>query len=114
MKILYVESQALFATEVCQQFLAGHEVKVATSLAAARQMLSAESFDLLLIDYDFEDGKGDELVQMCRVLHPDLRVIAVSSHDIGNTALVKAGATAVCGKMEFDKIQAVIESLPPK
>jgi hypothetical protein len=27
--------------------------------------------------------------------------------------VVKAGASGVCGKMEFNKIQAVIESLEP-
>ena len=45
------------------------------------------------------------------MLHPDLKIIAASSHDAGNAALVKAGASAVCGKMEFNGIQAVIEAL---
>ncbi|HWQ92718.1 MAG TPA: response regulator [Clostridia bacterium] len=114
MKILYVENHPVFANEVCHQFLAAEEVRVVPSLAAARQALAAESFDLLLIDYDLEDGKGDELVRMCRVLHPELRAIAVSAHEDGNTALVKAGAVAVCGKMELEKIQSVIASLARK
>jgi hypothetical protein len=32
----------------------------------------------------------------------------VSSHEAGNTALVTAGASAVCSKTEFDRIQEVI------
>jgi RimJ/RimL family protein N-acetyltransferase len=63
------------------------------------------------VDYDLDDGKGDELVSACRALHPDLRIIAVSAHGAGNAALVSAGAHAVCGKLDFDKIQSVIQTL---
>jgi hypothetical protein len=45
------------------------------------------------------------------VLHPNLKIIAASSHDAGNSALLKAGASVVCGTMEFDQIQHVIESI---
>ena len=113
MKILCVENHAIFAEQVCRQFLSAHEVKVVSSLATARQASADGKFDLLIADYDLDDGKGDELVRACRVLHPDLKIIAASSHDTGNAALVKAGASAVCGKMEFNGIQAVIESLTP-
>ena len=113
-RILYVENHAIFAEQVCRQFLSAHEVKVVSSLAAARKVLVGEKFDLLIADYDLDDGKGDELVRACRVLHPDLKIIAASSHDAGNAALLKAGASAVCGKMEFNGIQAVIESLTPR
>jgi len=105
MKILYVENHAIFAEQVCRQFLSAHEVKVVSSLAAARQILADEHFELLIVDYDLDDGKGDEVARACRVLHPDLKIIAASSHDTGNGALVKAGASTVCGKMEFNKIK---------
>ncbi|MGA3267309.1 MAG: response regulator [Verrucomicrobiota bacterium] len=111
MKILFVENHAIFAEQVCHQFLAGHLVRVVSNLAAAREALAAESYDLLIVDYDLDDGKGDELVRACRVLHPELKVIAASAHDAGNAALVRAGASAVCGKMEFDEIGSVIANL---
>lgn len=111
MKILYVENHAIFATQVCQQFLSAHAVRVVPTLAAARDALGAGDYDLLIVDYDLDDGKGDELVRACRILHPRLRIIAGSAHDAGNTALVKAGASAVCGKMEFHTITEVIASL---
>ena len=111
MKILYVENHAIFAQQVCREFLSAHEVKVVSSLAAARQSLAAEKYDLLIVDYDLDDGKGAELVRMCQALHPNVRIIAASSHDAGNAALMKAGASAVCGKMEFDSIGRVIRSL---
>ena len=111
MNILYIENHAIFAAEVCQQFLSSHAVEVVPSLAAARQSLASKHYDFLLVDYDLDDGKGDELVRAARGLYPHLRIIAVSAHDAGNAALLKAGASAVCGKMEFNKIQSVIESL---
>lgn len=109
MKILYVENHAIFAQQVCQQFLSTHKVEVVSSVSAARQKLAAEEYCLLIVDYDLDDGKGDEIVRTCRALNPEVKIIAASSHDAGNTALMKAGASAVCGKMEFDKIESIIQ-----
>jgi DNA-binding response OmpR family regulator len=113
MKILYVENHAIFAQQVCQQFLSAHEVDVVSSIAAARQNLSGKEYALLIVDYDLDGGKGDELVNGCQASHPNLRIIAASSHDAGNAALLEAGASAVCGKMEFNKIGTVIARLVP-
>jgi DNA-binding response OmpR family regulator len=110
MKILFVENHSVFAAQVSQKFLSAHLVQVVPSLAAARRALAAEPYDLLLVDYDLDDGKGDELVRMCRASDPQMCIIAVSAHDTGNTAMLKAGASAGCGKMEFDRIQTVIET----
>ena len=74
--------------------------------------MASGGFELILSDYDLDDGKGEEFVRECRATNPRLPIIAVSSHDAGNAALVRAGATAVCSKMEFDRIQMVIEGLP--
>ena len=110
MKILYVENHAIFAAQVCQQFLSAHEVRVTPNLGSARQALAAEKYDLLLVDYDLDDGKGSELVSWCRVSFPELRIIGVSAHEPGNAALMSSGAHAVCAKMDFDKIQGVIQA----
>jgi CheY-like chemotaxis protein len=107
-KILYLENHAVFAEQVTRQFLGEHCVTVVPSLAAARSALASGDFDLVLSDYDLDDGKGEEFVRECRATHPRLPIIAVSSHEGGNAALVKAGASAVCAKMEFDGIQEVI------
>jgi DNA-binding NtrC family response regulator len=109
--IVYLENHAVFAQQVTQQFLRAHRVTVVPSLAAARSALTSGSFDLVLSDYDLDDGKGETFVRECRTTHPRLPVIAVSSHEAGNAALVAAGASAVCSKMEFDRIQQVIGEL---
>jgi DNA-binding NarL/FixJ family response regulator len=110
-KILYLENHSIFAQQVISQFLKSHQVVVIPSLAAARKTLASEKFDLVLCDYDLDDGKGEEFVRECRANYPRLPIIAVSSHEAGNTALVKAGASAVCSKMEFQQIEEVIKSL---
>jgi DNA-binding response OmpR family regulator len=109
--ILYLENHAVFAEQVTRQFLAAHRVTVVPSLSAARSALASGSFDLVLSDYDLDDGKGEEFVRECRATRPGLLVIAVSAHEAGNAALLKAGASAVCSKMEFDHIQEVIGGL---
>jgi len=88
---------------------AQHSVTVAASLSAARRTLADTAFDLLLVDYDLDDGKGDELVKELQASGEVVKVIGVSSHDEGNTALLRAGAVTVCSKMEFDRIQGVID-----
>lgn len=111
MNILYLENHAVFAEQVTRQFLASHRVSVVPSLSAARSALASGTFDLVLSDYDLDDGKGEEFVRECHTSHPRLPIIAVSSHEPGNAALVRAGAAAICSKMEFDRIQQVIGSL---
>jgi CheY-like chemotaxis protein len=111
MNILFVENHAVFAAQVTRAFLGAHQVTLVPSLGEARKLLATTNFDLILSDYDLDDGKGDEIVRECRSAFPRLPIIAVSSHEAGNAALIKAGASAVCCKMEFDQIQQVITEL---
>jgi DNA-binding response OmpR family regulator len=111
MKILFVENHSVFAAQVIPLFLSDHEVTVVPGLAEGRRAVSAAEFDLLLVDYDLDDGKGEELVGEIRANHSRLPIIGVSSHEAGNRALLKAGANAVCSKMNFDQIQTVIQKL---
>lgn len=106
--ILFLENHPVFAKTVSGEFLSAHRVTVVPSLGAARSALVAGAFDLVLADYDLDDGKGDTFVRECRTKHPELPIIAVSSHEVGNAALMSAGARAVCEKMKFSDIEQVI------
>ena len=64
-----------------------------------------------LIDFDLDDGKGDDLVRWIRHSGNRSTIIGVSSHEEGNRALLNAGASGVCNKMHFDDIQTVIDAL---
>ena len=106
--ILFVENHAVFAANVVREFLSRHTVTVVPSIAAARQARVAASFDVVLIDYDLDDGKGDEFVRELRAAGDRVVIVGVSSHDEGNAALRCAGASAICSKMHFDQIESVL------
>ena len=108
MKILFVENHSIFAKQVIDCFLSVHETTVVPSIAAARINLSKNHYNVLLVDYDLDDGKGEELVRELRKRNSKIRIIGVSSHERGNTALLDAGADAICSKMNFDHIQEIL------
>lgn len=107
MNILWVENHRSFVN-AAKQFLAAHAVTVAPSLVDARVALAAHQFDAVLIDYDLDDGKGDELVRELLQFPNRPRIVATSSHDDGNRKLPDAGADAVCSKMTFTRIVEVL------
>lgn len=109
MKILFVENDARFARIAMQQFLANDEVVVVPSLKAAREQLQNSRFDVVLLDYDLDDGKGCELMPVVEKLATRPFVVATSSHETGNAALEKSGADAVCGKMHFRRLPFLLD-----
>ncbi|MHC4418061.1 MAG: response regulator [Planctomycetota bacterium] len=111
MRILFVENHAVFADVVTKHLLGEHQVNVVSRMTDAWARLCEDVFDVVLVDYDLEDGKGDELVGKIRRQSLAIKVVAVSSHEAGNKALRAAGADAVCGKLEFEQIEDVLGSL---
>lgn len=110
MRLLWVENYAPFVRAIRVVLLAGHDLTVAPSLAAAREALAGGPFDAVLLDYDLDDGKGTELLPDIRRLAPRVPVIAASSHAAGNAALRAAGADAVCPKAQFARIGETLAS----
>jgi DNA-binding response OmpR family regulator len=108
MKILFVENHSIFAQQAIIHFLSAHQVTVVPNLLIARLNLAANQFDLLLVDYDLDDGKGEELVRELRKAGNKIRIIGVSAREEGNAALLHAGVNAICSKMEFNRIQELI------
>ena len=102
-----VENHAVFAEIAVRQFLASHDVTVVASLAAARERLPF-GFDVVLVDFDLDDGKGDALVRELVASGFRGRIIAISSHDAGNAALVEAGAHAACPKARFSELGGML------
>ena len=114
MNILYVENHAVFADNVIRKHLSRHTVTIVPNLAAARGAFLRSPHRVILIDCDLDDGKGDELIRELRAQGNRAIAIGVSSHEEGNAALLRAGASAVCSKMQFDQIQNVIDTLTAK
>jgi CheY-like chemotaxis protein len=110
MRLLWVENHASFVRVAGRQFLSAHALTVVPSLTAAKAALAAETFDAVLLDYDLDDGKGADLIAFIRQLPTVPAVIATSSHEDGNAALLAAGANAVCAKAKFAAIESVLAS----
>jgi DNA-binding response OmpR family regulator len=108
MKILFVENHSIFAQQAIIHFLSAHQVTVVPSLSMARSSLAANQFNLMLVDYDLDDGKGEELVRELRKAGNKIRTVGVSAREEGNAALLHAGVDAICSKMEFNRIQELI------
>lgn len=98
---------------VTREFLSSHELLVAPSVRRAKELLKKHRFDVVLVDYDLDDGKGDEVASHIREMGPTVKIVAVSSHEEGNRLLLAAGANAVCKKSEFRNILGVIAGLSP-
>ena len=112
MKILYVENYAIYAATVVRTFLRDHRVTVVPSLAAARSALAGGDFDVVIVDYDLDDGKGDVLVaELVKRQQSRPRIVASSSNADGNAALSRAGADAVCSKLRFAQINEILRGL---
>lgn len=114
MRLLFVDDHEEFVRTVRDVFLRSHEVDTATSLSEAVKALAAKSFDVILLDYDLPDGKG---VTLLANLSPGsaTKVVAVSAHNAGNSALLRAGADVACAKANFAEIGSVLRFLaaPP-
>lgn len=111
MKILFVDNHPEFTATVIATFLHAHDVTVVPTVAEAKARFAAAAFDVVLVDYDLDDGKGDAFVRWVRATTAGAKLVAVSARASGNEALVAAGVTAVCAKIEFARIAAVIDAL---
>jgi two-component system response regulator QseB len=111
MNLLWVENHAPFVHVALRSFLTAHTVTVVPSLAGARAALARDRFDAVLVDFDLDDGKGVELVRELVAATDRPLIVAASAHADGNTALRDAGADAVCGKMEFPRLAALLQEL---
>jgi DNA-binding response OmpR family regulator len=107
-KLLFVEHHSIFAPPAMIHFLSAQQATVVPSLSAARANLAADQCDLLSMDYDLADGKGEELVRAWREAGNKILMIGVSAREAGRVALPPAGVNKIGSKMEFNRIQELI------
>jgi CheY-like chemotaxis protein len=88
-----------------------HAVRVVPSLAQGLAEAREKTFDVFLVDYDLDDGKGDAFVREIRATDNRVPIVAVSAKPDGNDALMVAGATAVCTKANFSALPGLLERL---
>ena len=108
MKILYVENNPSFADVVCKCFLKDYDVTIEPTVQGAKERIEQCCFDILLVDYDLDDGKGNEFINYVKQQKYQSFIIAVSSHKEGNEKLKVAGANCICAKSQFSHITKII------
>ena len=111
MNVLYVENHEHFSKAVKNEFLKDMDVTVSPTVESAIQYLNEKEFDVVLVDYDLDDGKGSEVIRYIRDRDINTKTIAVSSHKKGNDHMASLGANAVCEKMRFKNILNTIHEV---
>ena len=111
MKLLLVENNEAFSRAVSREFLTEYEIETATTVEKAISIFNSSVVEIALIDYDLDDGKGDEVVSYIREQGNSIKIVAISSHSQGNNNLLNAGADTVCPKMEFRNINIVLKRI---
>lgn len=114
MQILFVDNHPELTTTVTRSFLANDDVVVEPTIAEAKAKVAESSFDVILVDYELDDGKGDELVRWLLASRANSKIVGVSARDVGNEALLAAGAHAICPKLRFSQIQTVLRDVVAK
>jgi DNA-binding NtrC family response regulator len=110
-KILYLENHPHFSKMVIKEFLSEYSVILTANVSEAKEFVRGQIFDLALVDYDLDDGKGTEFIKYVKGMDIKLPMVACSSHEKGNCALLASGTIAVCSKLEFKKITSLIEGV---
>lgn len=95
MRILLVEDAEDVADAVAHRFRkAGHAVDVAADAATARDFVSVQGFDLMILDHNLPDGTGIELLRELRRRDTPTPVLMLTARDAveDRVAALDAGA----------------------
>ena len=110
-KVLLIENHQVFARTVVDLFLKNHSVTVVPTVMEALDTHRAAVFDVVLLDYDLDDFKGDVFLKRVRARGDTIPVVAISAKPDGNAALLAAGANTVCQKADFHAIAKILDRL---
>lgn len=113
--ILIVEDEP-FQREMLRDHLLreGHRVLEAEAGDTALELLKANTFDLLLLDYRMAGMNGLEVLKEAKRLCPDVEAILITAYGAVETAVeaMKAGAADYLAKpIELDELSLLIERI---
>ncbi|MEW4564756.1 response regulator transcription factor [Bremerella sp. JC770] len=104
-RILIVDSQPLFRDGLRSHLVNQPEFAVcgeAESINEALKLIRKERPELVIMELDFADGHGLDLIRQAKVIHQTVRIMVLSTHDEGVYAerVLRAGATGFISKYE--------------
>jgi PAS domain S-box-containing protein len=109
--ILHVEDELdiIQITQMLVENIASYNY--ATSLAQAKQLLSNNHFDLILLDMSLPDGSGLELLPF---ISADSQVLVFSGQETSSTLSLQVAAALTKSKTSNDRLLATIKNLIAK
>ena len=80
-KILIIDDEVIVCNAIKSHYiLKGYYVEGCSSYQEFQDNVILEKFDLILLDLNLKDIKGLELLKIIREIHPDIKIIVVSSY----------------------------------
>ena len=114
LNVLIVEDNALDVHWVTQTLKAVEEFECRISHAArvedARALISAQDFDVALIDYHLPDGRGDDVLNILEQKAGRCAAIMVSGGTMSEVSLFALGAGAVAAIGKDDLNPSLLET----
>jgi putative nucleotidyltransferase with HDIG domain len=87
----------------------GYRVRSAASATQARELVAAESFDLVLCDIDMPGERGTDLLAWLKRRDPHLAVVMITGIDDASTAvsaMLSGAADYLCKPFRLDEVRA--------
>lgn len=119
--LLLVDDDEVFVTRLARAMeRRGFQPRIATSVAAARELLATQSTAYAVVDLRLEDGSGLDVVDALRSSRADARIVVLTGYGAIATAVaaVKMGATDYLSKpADADEVMTALltqdSTLPP-
>jgi DNA-binding response OmpR family regulator len=113
--ILHVEDEPDMVTivrEIVAEILgAGAHMEVASSVAAAREMLEQRRFDLVILDVHLPDGNGLDLVPLLRTTNSHAALLILSADDVLGRGYAMIQANVTKARMDNSHLAETISRL---
>jgi DNA-binding NtrC family response regulator len=108
--LLLVEDDALTRRSIASRLrTAGHRVREADTVAAARSLVSAESFDVVILDYRLPDGTGFDVMPEVEARLGSVPIVLFTAHgsvDHAVEAMRRGAFTYVQKPVEPEELEA--------
>src|SRR6266853_2125481 len=78
-RILVVDDESIIRETVALVF-DGHMVETAASGKEALALFEEDKFDLVILDYEMPDMRGDELALVIKALAPDQSIVIITGY----------------------------------
>lgn len=110
-RILHVEDEQDVHKVVSAMLQDSCELTWTTTLAASKEMLEIEDFDLVLLDIGLPDGSGLDLLEVIERRVKPPKVVIFSAYDVGEEYANKVSAVLMKSKTNNLKLAEVIEGV---